>query len=102
MPDDYRVEQSEKTEDNEWWEWAVWLEGPDRDLDAIDFVEWTLHPSFPDPIRKTSDRAHNFRLDTGGWGVFQILARLQLKDGRQLKLSHFLQLKRTDGTQNLR
>jgi transcription initiation factor IIF auxiliary subunit len=45
----------------------VWIEGSDDALDLVDLVEWTLHPSFPSPVRKIRDRASKFRLETGGW-----------------------------------
>ena len=89
---EFTIQQSEKYEGKDWWRWAVWIEAPDEALDLIDFVEWTLHPTFPNPVRKIGDRATKFRLETAGWGVFQIVARVQTKDGRQTKLLHYLQL----------
>ena len=100
MPEKFKIQQWEKYEGEDWWEWAVWVEGRDDALDQIDFVEWTLHPTFPNPIRKIYDRASNFRLETGGWGVFQIVARVQMKDGKQTKLHHYLKLNYSDGTQD--
>ena len=99
MPDEFTIQQWEKYEGDDWWKWAVWIEGLDEALDRIDFVEWTLHPTFPNPIRKKRDRASKFRLDTGGWGVFPILARVQTKDGQEIKLRHYLELHYPDGTQ---
>jgi len=99
MPDEFTIEQWEKYEGEDWWKWAVWVEGRDEALDLIEFVEWTLHPTFPNPIRKIHDRASKFRLATGGWGVFQIVARAQMKNGQQAKLRHYLKLHYPDGTQ---
>jgi transcription initiation factor IIF auxiliary subunit len=93
------IEQSEKYKGDDWWKWAVWVEGGDETLDQIDFVEWTLHPTFPNPIRKTHDRVHKFRIKTGGWGVFQIRALVQMKDGSQIRLKHYLKLSYPEGTQ---
>ena len=95
---EFQIQQSEKYVGDDWWKWALWIEGPDEALDQIAFVEWVLHPTFPDPIRKVSNRSTNFRLETGGWGVFQIVARIQFKDKQQIKLRHFLQLHYPDGT----
>jgi transcription initiation factor IIF auxiliary subunit len=92
--------QSEEYIGDNWWTWAVWLEGNPETLDAVQFVEWRLDPTFPDPVRRVSDRASNFKLVTGGWGVFMILASVQFKDGRREKLRHHLQLHRPDGTLN--
>lgn len=99
MPDEFTIQQWEKYEGEDWWKWAVWIDGRDEALDRVDFVEWTLHPTFPNPIRKKRDRGSKFRLETGGWGVFQILARIQLKDGPEIKLRHQLELHYPDGTQ---
>jgi transcription initiation factor IIF auxiliary subunit len=99
MPDEFTIQQWEEYEGQDWWHWAVWVEGPDEALDRIDFVEWTLHPTFPNPVRKIGNRASKFRLDTGGWGGFKIVARVQLKDGQQEKLQYFLTLHYPDGTQ---
>ena len=96
---EFTIQQWEKYEGEDWWKWAVWIEGPDEALDRIDFVEWTLHPSFPQPVRKCKERASKFRIETGGWGGFPIVARVQLKDGQQTKLLHHLKLHYSDGTQ---
>jgi transcription initiation factor IIF auxiliary subunit len=97
MPNDLKIEQWEQYDGDDWWHWAVWIEGEDETLDQIKFVEWTLHPTFPDPIRKTTNRSNKFRLETGGWGVFPIVARVELKDGKQTKLRHHLHLHYPDG-----
>ena len=99
MPEEIMIQQWEKYEGEDWWRWAVWVEARDEVLDLIDFVEWTLHPTFPNPIRKIHDRASKFRLETGGWGVFQIVARVQMKNGQQTKLRHQLELHYPEGTQ---
>lgn len=92
MAEDLTIDQWEKYEGEDWWKWAVWIEGSDESLNLIDYVEWKLHPTFPNPIRIIRDRASKFRLDTAGWGVFQINARVQFKDGKQAKLQHYLKL----------
>ena len=102
MNQEFKIQQWEKYEGDDWWRWAVWIESEDEALDMIDFVEWTLHPTFPNPVRKIRDRSSKFRLETGGWGVFQIIARLQMKNGRQIKLRHYLKLHYPDGIENYR
>lgn len=99
MQEELTIQQSEKYEGDDWWKWAVWIEAKEETLDLIEYVEWKLHPTFPNPIRKSQDRANKFRLQTGGWGVFQITARVQMKDGKQIKLKHYLELHYPDGTQ---
>ena len=97
MPGEFTIQQWEKYDCEDWWHWAVWIEGPDDALDRIKSVEWTLHPTFPNPIRTISNRNSKFRLETAGWGTFPIHARLRLEDGRELKLRHELALHYPDG-----
>lgn len=98
------IRQSEKYEPSDdgqdWWAWAVWVDGPDDVLDRVAWVQWTLHPTFPNPTQTVTDRATKFRLDTGGWGVFPIVAHVHLKDGTRFKLRHQLQLHYPDGRAN--
>lgn len=96
----FEIHQREEYIGDDWWEWAVWIEGQTENLDMIKFVEWTLHPTFPNPVRKIDDRKNNFRLETGGWGVFPIYARIQMEDGSMMKLAHYLELHYPDGTLN--
>lgn len=94
------IRQWETYVGEDWWKWAVWLEGDVADLDAVQFVEWALHPTFRNPVRKVDDRLNKFRLETAGWGVFPIIARVQMKDGTQKALRHYLELHYLDGTKN--
>ena len=100
MSTQYEIRQSEKYEGNKWWKWAVWIEGSEEALNEVEYVEWLLHPTFPNPVRMIKDRSQKFKLETGGWGVFPIHAKVRTKDGQYLKLSHHLQLHYEDGTQN--
>lgn len=76
----------------DWWEWWVWIEGADAELDAISQVIYTLHPTFPNPVRTIRDRRSKFRLSTGGWGTFRIRAKVVLKSGSPIELQHELVL----------
>jgi hypothetical protein len=77
---------------NDYWKWGVWLDGNDDELDAVVAVEYHLHPTFPNPVREVKDRASRFRLDTRGWGVFQLRARVLLTDSSVVQLTHMLEL----------
>lgn len=99
MSTQLEIRQWEKYEGGDWWKWGVWLEGPDEALDHVKYVEWTLHPTFSNPVRKVSDRARKFRLDTAGWGVFPIRARVHTSDG-EFTLTHNLELHYDDGRKN--
>jgi transcription initiation factor IIF auxiliary subunit len=97
-----RIEQSEKYEGEDWWLWSVWVDGPKRDLDAVDLVEYTLHHSFRDPVRTVRTRHNGFKLETEGWGVFPIYARVCKKDKSVIRLKHQLKLTYPDGKPNLK
>lgn len=100
MSTELKIQQWQEFDGDNWWKWAVWVEGSDQELDKIDYVEWILHPTFKDPIRKVRNRTENFRLQTGGWGVFPIVARLHKKDGTTGNLQHRLRLFLPDGSEN--
>jgi transcription initiation factor IIF auxiliary subunit len=85
------VAQSQKYEGDDLWKWSLWMEGSDDDLDEIESVTYTLHPTFPEPIRTVTDRASKFQLRCAGWGVFLIPIEVQMKDGQTLELEHQLQ-----------
>lgn len=86
------IEQEYRYEGDDWWSWSVWVEGTDEELDGVKVVEWELHPTFPNPVRSVENRASKFRLDTGGWGTFTIVARLRMENGTVSKLTHDLEL----------
>jgi hypothetical protein len=87
-----RIAQSSKPAGKDHWRWSVWLEGTDGELDGVDFVVYTLHPTFSDPVRRVEDRASAFRLDSSGWGEFAIHAAVHHRGGRVEKLEHWLTL----------
>ena len=98
---DYKIAQGASYQGEDWWKWWIWIEAEPALLDKVDFVVYTLHFSFNDPVRKMTNRSAKFRLDTEGWGVFTIFARLHLKDGSKVPLEHQLELEYPDGTKNL-
>jgi len=93
-----RIEQDCDYKNDDWWEWSVWIEGTEQELDTIKFVQYTLHPSFPNPVRKITDRASKFQLKTSGWGSFTIYAKVLHKDGNDTSLQQELTLYYPDGT----
>lgn len=97
----FTIEQKEDHRYGDWWNWSVWIEGSPRELDQIDHVIYNLHPTFPEPVRVSKDRESNFRLKSAGWGEFTILAKVVLKTGEQIRLSHELELHYPDGKRTL-
>jgi transcription initiation factor IIF auxiliary subunit len=33
-----------------WWNWMIFIKGSQKDIDQIQCVEYTLHPTFPNPV----------------------------------------------------
>lgn len=93
-----RIEQGFKYQGEDWWRWWIWLEGSEVELDQVDHVVYMLHPTFPSPVRTIKERSTQFRLETAGWGVFLIRAKVMLKQGKEVSLSHQLVLEYPDGT----
>lgn len=91
------VNQKTAYKGNDWWDWSVWIEGDDKELDQIEYVVYTLHPSFPQPIQKIIGRYTNFRLSASGWGGFMIFIEIKYKDQHVEKTSHWLTLSYPSG-----
>jgi hypothetical protein len=85
-----QVEQRAHHEGDGWWRWAVWLTGDE--LDEVNLVEYTLHPTFPDPHAVVQDRDSGFRIERTGWGEFRIYLKVHLRDGSTRELAHWLEL----------
>jgi transcription initiation factor IIF auxiliary subunit len=92
------IRQSESYSGDDWWQWSVWLDGTTEELDAVEYVDWHLHPTFPQPVRRVTDRSSKFRLETGGWGAFRVSAVATLKSGESVRLRHALELHYPDDT----
>jgi transcription initiation factor IIF auxiliary subunit len=91
------LKQDFEYEGQDWWEWSVWVDGSEQELDQIDYVEYTLHPTFPKPVQKIDDRSSQFRLHASGWGMFTIYAKIVHKDGKHTLREHLLELSYPDG-----
>jgi len=76
------------------WDWKIFLESSDDVLSQVKCVEYTLHPTFPNPIQEICEKGSNenqaFILIGNGWGTFEVKIRLLLKDGGVQKLVHTL------------
>lgn len=83
-----------KYKGEERWDWTVFIKGNKKDLDNVERVEYTLHETFPEPVRTVRERGTDkmaFPLSTNGWGVFRIFIRIFLKSGRIQSLTHDLE-----------
>jgi transcription initiation factor IIF auxiliary subunit len=75
------------------WEWTVFITGPNEALGQVRCVEYTLHPSFPNPVKTICERGaaeRAFPLSANGWGIFSIGIRIILRDGRVQNLTYTL------------
>jgi YEATS family/TIR domain len=87
-----RIAQSSRYRGTDRWEWSVWLKGSPAELDTVESVTWFMHPTFPNPVQTRTNREEKFRLDSTGWGEFEIRAEIVRQNGRTLKRSHKLVL----------
>lgn len=93
-----QIAQGFAYQQNDWWKWWVWINGPANELDQVDHVVYVLDPTFPSPVRTARDKNSRFRLEAAGWGEFRIYAKLVHKDGKETHLEHDLVLEYPDGT----
>jgi len=63
-----------------------------RDLPYVRAVTYRLHPTFPNPVRRVERTAANqaCELEIWTWGIFDITAEVEDKQGRTYTLTHTL------------
>lgn len=79
--------------DNGRWDWTVFIRASPKLLERISCVEYRLHRSFPNPLRRVcqpGDPRYPFGLSTNGWGVFTIHILVMFRDGGSRPLTHML------------
>lgn len=80
---------------DDWWEWEAFLDDEGTgDLEQVDHVEYVLHETFPNPVRRVDDPEGGFAMRTSGWGVFELVAFVYTKDGDKIRLTHQLEVQR--------
>jgi len=84
----------EQKGDTHWWEWTAFIEStsPDK-LADIKYVEYHLHPTFIEPIKRRRNANKKFSLTTVGWGTFLLKAVVYFKDSskKPKPLEHYLE-----------
>jgi len=79
------------------YDWTVFVYGTLITSDQIRCVEYTLHPTFPNPVRRVctrgKDLGHAFALNSNGWGEFMIELRVFFRNGKEQRLSYALKLR---------
>lgn len=76
------------------WSWTVFVIADRQTLDGIRCVEYTLHPTFPQPIQRVCQPGNlpgqAFPLTEVGWGTFDVGVKILFRDGRTRLLTHSL------------
>jgi len=70
--------------------WAVEIHGTDKDLDKIDAVVYTVHPTFDNQTQKVRSREDHFRISRVGWGTFSVQIHIEFVDYTALDASYML------------
>ncbi len=83
------VNTSQKVGENQW-VWKVFIEATPETLSQIEYVEYKLHPTFHEPIRRINTRHNNFALSARGWKVFEIKIQVHFSDDTEKYLTHML------------
>jgi len=89
---DNYAKKTRKRKGLERFKWKVFVDEDKETLEKIDYVEYLLHPTFPNPRRIVSNRESRFALRSSGWGQFTVRARVHFKDGTIEAAQHFLDL----------
>ena len=75
------------------WDWKIYVDDSGSgELKDVDYVEYVLHPTFAQPVRRITDPTDGFALKTNGWGTFEVTAFVHKKDKAVARLSHSLRL----------
>ena len=75
--------------------WTIFLVADDATLNSIDYVQYTLHPSFPNPVQPPiKDRGGKcaFALSSESWGEFEVKVKIGFRNGTTTDLKHWLTL----------
>src|SRR5215218_3570604 len=78
--------------DADYYEWCVFVDEDPTVINSIKSVEYTLHPTFPNPVRVIEDKSSRFTLCSSGWGTFTIPIRITYEDDSQDFASYQLRL----------
>lgn len=74
----------------DWYKWRVFVDEDETTLNEIDYVEYLLHKTFPNPRRIVKDRETKFALESEGWGEFYIFITIFLKNGKTKEQRYWL------------
>jgi transcription initiation factor IIF auxiliary subunit len=69
---------------------GLWIDGAERELDQINYVEYELHPTFKNRVRKSTNRKNSFSITFWTWGMFDININIHMHSGQVISLIHKL------------
>ena len=70
----------EKGSGYEYFKWKVFVDESDEVLNQIKEVDYTLHPTFPEPRQCRDKREEKFSLESVGWGEFTMVIAVEYRD----------------------
>lgn len=79
------------------YDWTIFLVASEATLNQITYVEYTLHPTFPNPKRRVSQRQNRdypFALSSNGWGEFNIGVKVAFNNGKVVEFDYHLKLEK--------
>ena len=77
----------------DYFEWSIWIENGELDVSEIDYVEYLLHRTFKNRLRKVTDVSTGFKLNSKGWGEFRIEISIIKKNRETIQMAHWLVLR---------
>ena len=80
---------------SDWYEWIVYVDEDESVLNQIEAVEYLLHPTFPNPLRRRKNASEKFALKSAGWGEFYIKITVFFKNGSRLETIYYLDLSKS-------
>ena len=75
----------------------VFIEAPHATLDSVDFVKYTLHPTFKDRYRVSFNRSKNFEIKLWSYGYFDVQASIVMKNGATAEASGYVEWRVPEG-----
>lgn len=96
------LRQSSEYMGQNWWKWSLWIDAAPSVLNDIEYVNYKLHSTFPDPVQQRTNAQEKFLLESSGWGEFTINAEIKPKNGKAFTKRHWLTLEYPQPTQSLR
>lgn len=76
------------------YDWTVYIDADPDILNNIKYVQYTLHPTFKNPVRKVKKRGgdYPFALSMNGWDEFTIGVKVVFRDGTSTSFDYELKL----------